>query len=95
MQPDGELGRAADLQPALLDRARMFLGDIVGVNLDIIKPCQVGTKNTAKRPATHNADLHSHLSSVRSLTLDRPLPFIRFGVLTRRAEWETIPSVGM
>jgi hypothetical protein len=31
----------------------------------------VGTKNTAKRPATHNADLHSHLSSARFLTLDR------------------------
>src|SRR5262249_12288210 len=60
MQAHDEIGGSTDAQASLVDRASVFIPDIVGMHFNIGKGGEVTTENAADGPEAENADLDTH-----------------------------------
>lgn len=66
------IGGATDAQAGLLDRAEVFLRDVVSMHLNVIKTREMRCKNASHRAATYDADSYRHNTSARRQRGVRP-----------------------
>ena len=86
------IGGATDAQAGLLDRAEVFLRDVVSMHLNVIKTREMRCKNASQRAATYDADSYRHNTSARRSEVFGHSYVCRARCKTLRAADNNIPA---